>query len=151
MNTKSGASKPGDQDPEFLFLIDGKGYTDRDRELFVAGYEFAQNQAFLMTGSETAWPRVVHKENEFRLRNLVSKFGRTYKFSESDLGPGWITLHVGPVPESKKPPPPPVFVVCSGASSVLGVFISREVAEASFGEYDPVVSEVPLNIERRTP
>lgn len=94
---KSGTHKPDDDEPETPFLIDGKGYTDRDREMFVCGYEFAQNHAFLMTGSETAWPRLVHRENEFRLRNLISKFGRTYKFTPVEDQPEWLTLDVGPV------------------------------------------------------
>lgn len=83
---------------EFPFLIDGKGYTDRDREMFVAGWEFCQVHSLLHVRSEKAFPRPVHSENEFRLRNLVSKYCRTYTFTPVKDDATWMMLEVGPIP-----------------------------------------------------
>jgi hypothetical protein len=59
------------------FVIDGDAYSDRDREMFVLGFEFALIYERLrglepgetMTGT-------VHRENEDRIRVLCGRSGR---------------------------------------------------------------------------
>jgi hypothetical protein len=42
------------------FVIDGDGYSDRDRAMFVAGYEFCQLHVFLEENLEDGISRPVH-------------------------------------------------------------------------------------------
>ncbi len=57
------------------FWIDTDGYSDRDRLMFVAGFEFAKIVRVLER--EEPYDGPIHRENESRIRLLCSKFGRT--------------------------------------------------------------------------
>lgn len=55
------------------FWIDTNGYTDRDRLMFCAGVEFEMVHKLL----ESGWrgPRLIHRENESRLRMMCARMG----------------------------------------------------------------------------
>lgn len=53
------------------FWIDTDAYSDRDREMFVAGVEFQMVYALLTDGWRGSRP--VHRENESRLRMLCGR------------------------------------------------------------------------------
>ena len=76
------------------FCVDSPKLSDDFRLGFVLGWEHCQVTAFLSRRSETAFPRPVHAANEFRLRHLIAKFGRTFQFTP--LAEGWMQLDVGP-------------------------------------------------------
>ena len=63
------------------FWIDTDGYTDRDRKMFVAGFEFCQ----VLKQLESGWTgeRPIHQENSSRIRMAARRLGR-------------ITLHIEP-------------------------------------------------------
>jgi len=65
------------------FWIDTEAYSDRDRLLFVAGYEFALIVRALEAGDGVQRP--IHRENESRARMLAGRFKRSCT----------ITPHVG--------------------------------------------------------
>lgn len=53
------------------FWIDTEAYSDKDRTMFVCGYEFAEvYQALLMDGEYVG---NIHKENESRIRMMAGK------------------------------------------------------------------------------
>jgi hypothetical protein len=57
------------------FWIDTDAYTDRDRDMFVAGVEFQMVlEAIRNHDGPTARP--IHKENESRIRMACGRFGR---------------------------------------------------------------------------
>jgi hypothetical protein len=53
------------------FWIDTDAYTDRDREMFVSGYEFAMLAALVESGESFQKP--IHRENESRVRMLCGR------------------------------------------------------------------------------
>ena len=55
------------------FYIDTEGYTERDREMFVAGAEYMMLTGILDAGWRGNRP--VHRENASRLRMLCGKLG----------------------------------------------------------------------------
>lgn len=60
---------------QLSFWIDTDAYTQRDREMFVAGYEFNTIVGCLENIlSETS--STIHRENESRVRMAAAKFGR---------------------------------------------------------------------------
>ena len=62
------------------FWIDTDGYSDRDREMFVCGYEFAIIHAILRRGSHVNCP--IHRENESRVRMMWGRFGVEYTINQ---------------------------------------------------------------------
>lgn len=77
------------------FVIDGDGYSDRDRALFVAGYEFCQLHVFLEENPQEGLDKPIHCENEDRVRVLCGRLGRTHAISPIDET--WCRLVVGPL------------------------------------------------------
>jgi hypothetical protein len=71
------------------FVIDGESYSDRDRAMFVAGYEFCQLHVFLDGISKP-----VHAENEDRIRVLCGRLKRACSISRIDET--WSQLEVEP-------------------------------------------------------
>lgn len=69
-------STEGDFQLFIPFVIDGDGYNDRDRSMFVAGYEFCQIRTHLEMHPNDPLSKPVHSENADRLRVLCSRFGR---------------------------------------------------------------------------
>jgi len=80
--------------PVLPFIIDGPGYSDRDRQMFVAGVELCQVYHLLDSG--LGIDRPVHKENEDRLRVLCSRQGRVCRLDPIDET--WMQLIVEPQP-----------------------------------------------------
>lgn len=81
---------------ELSFHIDTDAYTDRDRAMFVAGYEFStivhrmrENAGFCLT---------IHRENESRVRMAAAKLGRRVAIEtcsdDSDPAGEWSFLEV---------------------------------------------------------
>ena len=66
------------------FIIDGEGYTDRDRAMFVAGYEFCQIRSLLHDMPEGGINRPIHSENVDRVRVLCGRFGRRCEIEAVD-------------------------------------------------------------------
>lgn len=58
------------------FWIDTEAYADRDRAMFVAGYEFSTVLRLIRTEDEET-QLTVHRENESRIRMACARFGRT--------------------------------------------------------------------------
>ena len=103
MPERSGAYGP--DLPPIEFCIDSPAIEPGERDMFLFGFEYAMQLAFLMRRSTTAWPREVHAANEFRLRKLFTLFKRTYKFTPIEGRPEWLTLDVGPAPEAPEEEP----------------------------------------------
>jgi hypothetical protein len=76
------------------FVIDGEGYSDRDRAMFVAGYEFCQLHVFLEENPEDGISKPVHAENEDRIRVLCGRLERACSVSRIDGT--WSQLEVEP-------------------------------------------------------
>jgi hypothetical protein len=74
------------------FVIDGDGYTDRDRQMFVAGYEFCQLHEFLEANPGVGLHKPVHRENEDRIRVLCRRLGR--KCSLMPVDDTWSSMTV---------------------------------------------------------
>lgn len=55
------------------FWIDIDAYTDRDRLMFVCGFEFQQVYTAALKDGRVERP--VHRENESRIRMMCGKFG----------------------------------------------------------------------------
>ena len=85
--------------PVCPFWIDTDAYTDRDRDMFVAGYEFA---AVLRAIRETPgeYRTTIHRENESRVRMACARFGRRCEISpcepEHDPDGTWSYLAIAP-------------------------------------------------------
>lgn len=58
------------------FWIDTGAYSDRDREMFVCGYEFAELLRHIRHDAGEL-KTTVHRENESRIRLACARFGRT--------------------------------------------------------------------------
>lgn len=56
------------------FWIDTDAYTDRDRQMFVCGYEFATIMHHARNSPEP-FRSTIHRENESRLRMMCARFG----------------------------------------------------------------------------
>jgi len=76
------------------FVIDGEAYTDRDRAMFVAGYEFCQIRIFLEDRQDDPICRPIHSENTDRLRVLCNRFQRQCTIRRLDNV--WSQLDVEP-------------------------------------------------------
>ena len=72
---------------EMPFWIDTDAYTDRDREMFVAGVEFQQIYTELKSGWRGSKP--VHRENESRLRMMCGKLGVPCSIKQTEGYEGW--------------------------------------------------------------
>lgn len=53
------------------FWIDTDGYTDRDRDMFVCGFEFARILEAIEKGD--GWAGPIHTENQSRVRMLCGR------------------------------------------------------------------------------
>lgn len=58
------------------FHIDTEGYTDRDREMFICGYEFATIYETMKKKSSEEVGMMIHRDNESRVRMMAGKMGR---------------------------------------------------------------------------
>jgi hypothetical protein len=77
------------------FLIDGDGYSDRDREMFVLGFEFATVREELRPGHNPP-PMTIHRDNETRIRVMFGRSGRRCTFTP--INEEWVRMEVEPVP-----------------------------------------------------
>lgn len=77
------------------FVIDGEGYSDRDRAMFVLGYEFCQLHVFLEENPGEGISKPVHLENEDRIRVLCGRLERAHWFSRMDRT--WSQLEISPI------------------------------------------------------
>lgn len=57
------------------FWIDTDGYTDRDREMFVCGYEFYQLY-WMAKCDEDSFSITIHRENSSRVRMMLGQLDR---------------------------------------------------------------------------
>lgn len=82
------------------FWIDTDAYTDRDRLMFVAGYEFHLVLRHIRTDSGTL-STTIHRENESRIRMACGRFERVCKIDpcepEHDPDGTWSYLEIGPL------------------------------------------------------
>lgn len=74
------------KDKNFVpFVFDGEGYSNRDRLMFVSGYEFALIHLALEMGDpEGTVDKSMPRENEDRVRVLCARYGRTCEFYPID-------------------------------------------------------------------
>lgn len=81
------------------FWIDTDSYTDRDRHMFVAGFEFA---TILRHIEEVDGPleTVIHRENESRVRMACGRFGRKCEIAQHDGQPEDIKMSDGEICET---------------------------------------------------
>lgn len=99
-NTDSGEYQPVGQSFALAqsFYIDTDAYTDRDREMFVAGYEFAQVWKALKHPNYAG--TTIHRENESRVRMAAGQLGREVMITpceeEHDPDGTWSYLEVKP-------------------------------------------------------
>lgn len=79
------------------FWIDTPAYSDRDRQMFVAGYEFCRIAEFL-ENDPNPFVMAMSRENESRVRMAAGKFGRKVLIEacapEHDPDGTWNTLTV---------------------------------------------------------
>lgn len=61
------------------FYIDTDGYTDRDREMFVCGFEF--NSIYQSIQRKDDWHQPIHTENASRVRMMCGKLGVPVKLT----------------------------------------------------------------------
>lgn len=71
------------------FWIDTDGYSDRDRAMFVAGYEFATVVDALECNYPFSGP--IHSENESRVRMACAQYKRRYAITPTNCE-GWSNL-----------------------------------------------------------
>lgn len=85
------------------FWIDTDAYTDRDRELFTAGYEFADLLRHLRYDPEML-NTTIHRENESRVRMACAQFGRlcSIKPCEAKYDPQGVWSYLVIAPRSGK-------------------------------------------------
>lgn len=86
----------GDYRLELSFYTDTEAYSDRDRLMFTAGFEFC----LVVSLVESGWrgTRPVHRENESRLRMALGRLGRDVTLRPHDGYAGcetWSDLTVG--------------------------------------------------------
>lgn len=75
------------------FVIDGEGYSVRDRQMFIAGYEFALVEVLLESGDAIVRP--IHNENTDRLRVLCGRARRRCEIERID--DTWSELSIEPI------------------------------------------------------
>jgi hypothetical protein len=73
------------------FWIDTDAYSDRDRSMFTAGFEFAQVVVH-MEENDGPMERPIHPENESRIRMAAGRLGRTCRIEP--LAEGWKQLQI---------------------------------------------------------
>lgn len=81
--------------PILPFYIDTEGYTGRDREMFVCGYELSLVVQEIREGFRGQRPMPIHTENGSRLRMLASRLGVKMSIRACDEGKEWSWLTVG--------------------------------------------------------
>lgn len=93
-------------EPVMPFWIDTDAYSDRDRLMFVCGYEFAQTHARLNSEIGDEYHRPIHRENESRMRMMCAKLGRQCEIepweSPDDPDGTWSFLTVAAQGESSR-------------------------------------------------
>jgi hypothetical protein len=81
------------------FWIDTDAYSDRDRAMFVAGYEFALILRSLEEDDGYS-ARTIHRENESRVRMAAGRFGRRITVAACPAGQDpsgtWSFLEIEP-------------------------------------------------------
>jgi hypothetical protein len=81
------------------FWIDTDGYSDRDRQMFTAGFEFADLLSHVQC-DPSPLSKTIHRENESRVRMMCSRFGRPCEITpcetEHDPAGTWSYLSIGP-------------------------------------------------------
>lgn len=86
----------------FGFFIDTTGYTDRDRLMFMCGFELCLLGQELKAGGKVV--RVIHRENTSRVRMALHKSGRVGTITlcdpEDDPRQTWANLEVEPRKET---------------------------------------------------
>ncbi len=65
------------------FWIDTDAYTARDRDMFVAGYEFCQLYEQMKSSEE--FSATIHRENESRVRMIAGKMQRKISIEPCSL------------------------------------------------------------------
>jgi hypothetical protein len=79
------------------FWIDTDAYSDRDRAMFVAGYEFAIVLAHIERDADE-FSTTIHRENESRIRMACGRFGRRCEIEqcsdEHDPAGTWSFLRI---------------------------------------------------------
>ena len=84
------------------FWIDTDAYSDRDRLMFVSGYEFAQ-VAYHLRDVDEEFKTTIHRENESRVRMAAAHFRRkvTMSHCEEKVDPAgtWTYLTIAARPE----------------------------------------------------
>ncbi len=85
---------PDDYELVTKFWIDTDGYSDRDREMFVCGFEFADVLGAVEVAVDIDRP--VHTENEDRIRMMLRSRGvSNYRLGPTDPPTeGWLRLQV---------------------------------------------------------
>jgi Ser/Thr protein kinase RdoA (MazF antagonist) len=66
------------------FWIDTEAYTDRDRDMFVSGYEFAELHREALMNAEP-FSRTIRSENVSRIRMMLSRLNREFMIAPSDV------------------------------------------------------------------
>lgn len=74
------------------FWVDTDGYSDREREMFVAGVEFQMVYDSVSRG--LGWNQCIRSENAPRVRMMCAKLG--VSFALRDEQHGWIQLDIDP-------------------------------------------------------
>lgn len=73
------------------FFIDTDGYTDRDREMFVCGWEFCEIYYAAKSGNLTS--RTINSENSSRVRIMLSKKGIIHSIEPTEYAE-WSELKI---------------------------------------------------------
>ena len=73
------------------FWIDTDGYSDREREMFVAGVEFQMVYESIKNGN--GWAQPIREENAPRVRMMLNKLGIGH-YKLTPLDHGWVDLLV---------------------------------------------------------
>jgi hypothetical protein len=76
------------------FWIDTDGYTDRDREMFVCGYEFRQVYQKLKAKKRGLLDIPVHTENASRFRMMCGKLGLRCEIKPVSGNDEWCEMRV---------------------------------------------------------
>jgi hypothetical protein len=82
---------------EIPHFTDTDGYTDRDREMFAAGWEYRNVAAFfrIPAGRKLA----IRAENGNRVRMLAAQMKRSVLIEPGDA-PGWLNLTIYDLPQT---------------------------------------------------
>ena len=87
--------EPDEQEYDLImsFWMDTDAYTDRDREMFVAGVEFEMVRNLIVANGWTG-TRPIRPENESRIRMMCGKLGVQCEISPCEGYEDWSELTV---------------------------------------------------------